>query len=273
MVIEKVAPGGYKTSQMLGPLLIAALALSSAEPAYRLGSATNRIAVLPVQCERDLDRALCSALGESIAVAIAREPRLEVITPRDLDVLLGAQAIADLSSCARDDCFSALDFTRVDAAYLLSLAINRIGNEARLIVRVVDLKRAAVIDRDDAAAPAGDERAIEQAARDLVMGVLIRRGLARAPVEEEARGVSAVFWAGAVTGGVGVLAAGGAGLLGIGVLGQTQALKEDAPGLDADAFETRARDIRAAAYGTDMLLVGAAVLAAAGGAMMVAGAL
>ncbi len=259
---------------MIAPLLLlAALVLPTAEPAYRLGSATSRIAVLPVQCERDLDRALCSALGESIAVDIGREPRLEVITPRDLDVLLGAQAIADLSTCERDDCLASQEFTRIDAAYLISLAVNRIGDEARLVVRVVDLKRAAVIDRDDAAAPAKDERAIEQAARNLVMGVLIRRGLARAPVEEETRGVSAVFGAGAVTGGVGVLAAGGAGALGLSVLGQTQALRDDAPGLDADAFDARARDIRTSAYGTDMLLVGAAVLALAGGTMMVVGAL
>lgn len=258
---------------MLALLLLAALAAPSAEPAYRLGSATNRIALLPVQCERDLDVALCRALGESIAVDVAREPRLEVITPQDLDVLLGAQAIADLSSCEKDDCYSSHDFTRVDASYLLALAVNRIGGEARLIVRVVDLKRAAVIDRDEAAAPAADERAIERAARALVMGVLVRRGLARAPVEEEARGVSGVFWAGAVTGGVGVVAAGGAGLLGLSVLGQTQDLRADAAHLDVDAFDARARDIRTQAYGADLLLVGAAALAVAGGAMMVVGAL
>lgn len=258
---------------MLVPLLLAALALPSAEPAYRVGSATSRIAVLPVRCERDLDAALCSALGESVAVAIAREPRLEVITPRDLDVLLGAQAIADLSTCERDDCFSTADFTRVDAAYLMSLAVNRIGDEARLVVRIVDVKRGAVIDRDDAAAPAKDERAIEEAARALVMGTLVRRGLAQAPMVEEDGGVSPVFWAGAVTGGVGVLAAGGAGLLGLSALTATEQLRSDAHGLDTAAFDERARGIRTQAYGADLLLVGAAALAVAGGAMMVVGAL
>ncbi len=258
---------------MLAPLLLAALALPGAEPAYRVGSATSRIAVLPVQCERDLDASLCSALGESIAVVIAREPRLEVITPRDLDVLLGAQTIADLSTCEHDDCFSSANFTRVDAAYLISLAVNRIGGEARLVVRIVDVKRGAVIDRDDAAAPASDERAIEEAARTLVMGTLVRRGLAQAPALDEDRGVSAVFWAGAVTGGVGVIAAGGAGVLGLGVLTQTEALRKDAPTLDGAAFDERARGIRTQAYGTDLLLVGAAALAVAGGAMMVVGAL
>lgn len=258
---------------MLTPLLLAALALPAAEPAYRVGSATNRIALLPVQCERDLDASLCSALGESVAVAIAREPRLEVITPRDLDVLLGAQAIADLSTCERDDCFSAADFTRVDASYLLALAVNRIGDQARLVVRIVDVRRGVVIDRDDAAAPAADERAIEVAARSLVMGTLMRRGLARAPDDVEEDGVSPVFWAGAVTGGVGVAAAAAAGLLGIGVLTQTQELREQAHTLDADALDERARGIRTQAYGTDLLLVGAAALAVAGGAMMVAGAL
>ncbi len=258
----------------MAPLLVAALALPAAEPAYRLGSATSRIAVLPVQCERDLEPALCRAVGESVAVDIAHEPRLEVVTPQDLDVLLGAQAIAELSSCDKDDCFSAHDFTRVDAAYLVALGINRIGHEARLIARIVDLKRGVVIDRDDAAAPARDERAIERAARALVMGLLVRRGLARAPaVDEDERGVSPVFWAGAATGGAGVIAAAGAGALGLHVLVQTQALRTDAAHLDASAFDARARDIRTEAYGADLLLVGAAALAVAGGAMMVVGAL
>mgnify|MGYP001594145706 FL=1 len=60
---------------------------------------------------------------------------------------------------------------------------------------------------------------------------------------------------------------------GLSVLGQTQALHSDAAGLDAGAFDARARDIRTAAYGTDLLLVGAAALAIAGGTMMVVGAL
>ena len=273
-VIEVSVVRRYKTGHMIAHLVLAALAVPAAEPAYRLGSATSRIAVLPVQCERDLEPALCRAVGESLAVDIAHEPRLEVVTPQDLDVLLGAQAIAELSSCEKDDCFSGHDFTRVDAAYLVALGINRIGREARLIARIVDLKRGVVIDRDDAAAPAADERAIEHAARALVMGLLVRRGLARAPVDDEAEGgVSPVFWAGAVTGGVGVVAAVGAGALGVGVLGQTAALRTDAPHLDAAAFDARARDIRTQAYGADLLLVGAAALAVAGGAMMVVGAL
>ncbi|MCC7070970.1 MAG: hypothetical protein IT383_06600 [Deltaproteobacteria bacterium] len=259
---------------MIAHLLLVTLTLPAAEPAYRLGSATNRLALLPVQCERDLEPALCRAVGESLAVDIAREPRLEVVTPQDLDVLLGAQAIAELSSCDKDDCYSGHDFTRIDAAYLVALGINRIGHEARLVARIVDLKRGAVIDRDNAAAPATDERAIERAARALVMGLLVRRGLARAPDDDaEERGVSPVFWAGAITGGAGVIAAAGAGALGVNVLLQTDQLRADAAHLDPAGFDAAARDIRTQAYGADLLLVGAAALAVAGGAMMVVGAL
>jgi len=70
-----------------------------------------------------------------------------------------------------------------------------------------------------------------------------------------------------------VIAAGGAGLLGLSVLGQTQALRTEAPHLGVDEFDARAREIRTQAYGADLLLVGAAALAVAGGAMMVVGAL
>src|SRR5688572_9736800 len=160
-------------------LLVVTSLVAVAEPAYRVGSATNRVAILPVRCERDLDPSLCAALGESIAIAMGRDPKIEVVNPRDIDVLLGAQTVADLSTCEKDDCFARQDFGRIDAAYLVALQVGRIGDEARLVVRVVDLKRGAVIDRDSADAPAKDERAIENVARDLTMSVLVRRGLAR----------------------------------------------------------------------------------------------
>src|SRR5688572_12086264 len=140
------------TRAMLFIVPVLLMNVAAAEPAYRVGSATNRIAILPVSCERDLDPSLCAALGESIAVEVGREPRLDVVNPRDLDVLLGAQAVADLSTCEKDDCFARQNFAQVDASYLISLSIGRIGRDARLVVRIVDLKRGTVIDRDDAAA-------------------------------------------------------------------------------------------------------------------------
>jgi hypothetical protein len=255
-------------------LLVLLALLPAAEPAYRVGSATNRIAILPVSCERDLDRSLCSALGESIAVEVGKEPRVEVVTPGDLDVLLGAQAVADLSSCDKDDCFARQNFNQIDAAYLLSLSIGRIGKEARLVVRVVDLKRGTVIDRDDARALAKDEAAIEESAKDLVMAVLVRRGLASAPlVDDDERGVSPVFWVGALTGGLGLVAAGGGSVLGLQAYGKTQEISDKLDGMEQDEFRDLSREARTYAYGADLLFVGAAAMAIAGSAMMVAGAL
>jgi hypothetical protein len=259
-------------------LLVAAVALTlglpAAEPAYRLGSATNRVAILPVRCERDLDPSLCMALGESVAIEMGRDPRIEVVNPRDIDVLLGAQTVADLSTCDRDDCFSRQDFTRIDAAYLLALQVSRIGDEARLVVRVVDLKRGTVIDREDAAAPAKDERAIERAARDLAMSVLVRRGLARPPATaEDAGGVGGLFWAGVTSSIVGAAAVTGGGLVGLDAYGKTAELRADASGLTRDEFEDRTVEPRTLATGADMLFAAGGALVVAGGIMMIAGAL
>lgn len=267
---------------MLHALLVLALGSAAtparpaapAAPAYRVGSATSRVAILPVRCERDLDPSLCAALGESIALEVSREPRLEAVSPRDIDVLLGAQAVADLSSCERDDCFSSQNFTRIDAAYLLALAIGRIGGEARLVVRIVDLHRAAVIDRDEAAAPAGDERAIERAARALVASVLVRRGLARplAAADEE-RGLGGVFWAGLASSALGVAGAGTGAFFGAQAFAATREITDRVDELDRDAFDAKARDARTTAFGADVLLVSGGALLVAGGVMMLAGAL
>jgi hypothetical protein len=247
---------------------------AAAEPAYRLGSATNRVAILPVRCERDLDPSLCAALGESVAIAMGRDPKIEVINPRDIDVLLGAQTVADLSTCEKDDCFARQDFGRIDAAYLVALQVGRIGDEARLVVRVVDLKRGAVIDRDSADAPSKDERAIENAARDLTMSVLVRRGLARpAAVAEDGGAVGGLFWAGVTSSIVGVVAVGGGGLVGFNALDKTTELRANASDIDEPAFERREAEVRTLATGADMLFAAGGALVVAGGVMMIAGAL
>ncbi len=255
---------------------VLAVAAQAPQPAYRVGSATNRVAILPVRCERDLDPSLCAALGESVAVEVAHDPRLDVVSPRDIDVLLGAQTVADLSSCERDDCFARQDFTRIDASYLLALAVGRIGDEARLVIRVVDLKRGAVIDRDQGSAPAHDERAIERASRALVMGVLVRRGLAQPPVTtREEQGLGGVFWAGLGSTVLGAAALGGGGFLGVQAFTQTRQITDDvdAGALGRAGFDQQASAARQSALGSDLLVATGGALVVAGGVMMIAGAL
>ncbi len=249
--------------------------IAAADPAYRVGTATNRIAVLPVACQRNVDPSLCQALGDSVALQMAKDPRIEVVNPHDLEVLVGAASLTELQNCGKDDCFAAIDFTRVDASYLLALDISRIGDQARVVARVVDLKRGQVIDRDEARAEQDDEQAIEKAARDVTMVVLVRRGLAQATdaAAQNEAGVSPVFWAGIGTLGVGALLAGGGGVLGGAAFLKATDVETNAAALNQKQFTSAARDARLYAYGADLLLVAGGVLAVAGGALVVVGGL
>jgi hypothetical protein len=259
--------------------LVVALALAGQaqpQPAYRVGSATNKIAVLPVRCERDLDPSLCGALGESVAVEIGRDPRIDVVNPRDIDVLLGAQVVAMLSSCDKDDCFANQSLSHIDASYILALAVDRIGDDARIVVRVVDLKRGAVIDRDEASAPRRDERQIERAARALAMAVLVRRGLAQPPEEQkEEKGLGALFWVGLGSGVLGLGAAGGGGYFAVNAVTATRNITDDAAAgaLTRSQFDARAGDARSSALLSDGLLGGGGVLVLGGAVLMIVGAL
>lgn len=253
---------------------IVLVSLAGADPAYRVGTATNRVALLPVRCERDIDPSLCRALGESVAIEMAREPRIEVVNPHDLEVLVGAASLTELQNCGREDCFTNVDFTSVEAAYLIALDLSRIGPDARLVVRMVDLKRGQVIDRDEAKAPVKDERAIEDAARAVTMNVLVRRGLAQ-PVEhvEEDAGVRPIFWAGLGAVAAGALAAGGGGVLGVQSALKANDIADNAATLDERDFDRHAREARTFGYGADLLFVAGGALVVAGGAMMIAGGL
>src|SRR4029077_1292139 len=107
-----------------------------------------------------------------------------------------------------------------------------------------------------AAAPARDERAIERGARDLVMSVLVRRGLARPPAEAvEERGVGPLFWAGIVASVAGAGAAVGGVVLDIGATSDTAQLVDDAGArsITRDDFDARARNARIQALSGDAL--------------------
>ncbi len=243
--------------------------------AYRVGSAAARIALLPIKCARDMDTALCGTIEESLAVDLARDPRIDIVSPRDLEVLLGAQQIVELSSCEGDSCFDANNFTQIEATYLMSVSIGRIGGDAMITVRLVDLKRGVVIDRDDARAWRGSEDAIDEATKVLARTILVRRGVAtppRATEEDRDDGSPVVFWGGAGAtglGAVGLLASGGLGML---ALVEANALKRST-GLTQAGFNEGAATAEGYAFGSDLLLVAGGALTAGGVAMMIAGSL
>src|SRR5690606_19902228 len=137
---------------------------------------------------------------------------------------------------------------------------------------LVDLSRGIIIDRDDARVSRGSENAIDQATRELVETVLIRRGLGTprvaSAVEEE--GSPAVFWGGVVlTGisGVALATAGGLGTLAF-VNAQSLAVSKDVARSDYDATAGTARGF---ALGSDAALIGGGALLTAGITMMVLG--
>lgn len=243
--------------------------------AYRLGSSASRIALLPVKCARDMDTALCATIEESLAVDLTHDPRMDVVSPRDLEVLLGAQQIVELANCDGDEaCFDASNFTQIEASYLLSVSIGRIGGDAMITVRLVDLKRGVVIDRDDARAWRGSESAIDEATKALAHTILVRRGVATPPpaASEEDGGNPVVFWGGAGVTGLGVVGLGAAGVMGTLSYVEVSALKRSS-GLTQESFDAGADSATSLAFGSDIALVAGGALLVGGVAMMIAGSL
>lgn len=248
----------------------------AAQPAYRVG-AVPRIAILPVRCARDMEESLCTVIDESLGVHLSRDPRLDVVGPRDLEALVGGQQLMALANCEGDACFGQNigGMPSIQASYMLSVAIGRLGSDALITARLIDLGRNVVIDRDDARVRRNSENEIDAATRELVETVLIRRGLgtprAAGAVAEES-GSPGVFWGGVVAsglGGVGLLAAGGLGAMAL-VNAQTLAVGTN---IDQTKFDDTAATARGFALGSDLALVGGGALIAAGVTMMIVGSL
>lgn len=259
-------------------LLLPALAHADRETpgqkaAFRVGS-TARIALLPVKCARDMDSALCAAIDESLAVDLARDTRLDILAPRDLEVLLGAQQLVELSNCEGDACFDASSFTQVEANYMMSTSIGRIGGDAMITIRLVDLKRGVVIDRDDARAWRSSEAGIDEATRALAHTILVRRGLASMPVtaeeDEDGGGSPLVFWGGAGVTGLGVVGVGAGGVLGTLAFVEASALRRST-GLTQANFDAGSQNATQMAFGADVALVAGGALVVGGAAMMILG--
>jgi hypothetical protein len=245
------------------------------QPAYRVSSGSIRVALLPVRCGRDMQPELCGTLDESLGVELSRDPRLDVLSPHDLEVLMGAQQLQALQACEGETCFDPNSFQQVGAAYLVSVTIGRIGNDALITARLVDMKRGTVLDRDDARVSKGSESAIDIATRELVQALLVRRGIGTALSLDDGDaggGSPGVFYTGATLTTLGVLGVVGGGVLGgLGYL-EASALNK-AASVDKVTFDQGAATARGYALGADVALVAGSTLAIAGVVMMIAGSL
>lgn len=242
-------------------------------PAYRVGTGTIRVAVLPVRCARDMAKELCSALDQSLGVELARDPRLDVVSPHDLEVLVGAQELSALQSCDGEGCFESGSFQQIGAAYTVAVVVGRIGSDALVTARLVDMRRGTVLDRDDARVTRANEDAIDRAARELIQSLLARRGIGTPlAAEVEERGGSGLFIAGAVITGLG-----GASLVGAGAVGGLAALEagslDKASAISRADFNASAGTARNLALGSDIALGAGGLLVVTGVALMIAGSL
>lgn len=251
-------------------VLLALSVLSSAaraddpQQAYRLSSGATRVAMLPVACGRDMPKELCAALDESLGVELGKDPRLEVVTPRDMEVMMGAQQLMELQACDGDGCFQADALAQTQAAYLVAVVIGRIGRDALITARVVDLRRGTVLDRDDVRVLHQNESDIDEATRALVQNILVRRGLATPlSVEAEERGTPAIFWTGAAVTTVGVAGVAVGGVFGAMAAIEASGLKS-ANSITQQTFDEANDRVRGNALIAD-------VAVAAGGAAVVAG--
>lgn len=260
--------------QILLSLLIASLAAPAGAQvtAGDTGRDPRKVALLPLDCERGTEPALCKVLGDSVALAISQSTGLEPITPGDLEVMMGAQALSELSTCGGGQCFVGDESLRIDAAWLLGGTVTRLGDNTRVVMRLVDLGRGAIIERGEVSAEEGDEAGLDTAVRRLTLGLLAKRGLFAPEVEgDRLSAVSVVeedppylLYAGGGTAALGVIALGAAGVLGSLAYLDVQSAETAAALGSADDFSRHAGDARTKAWGADMLL-------AAGGVLVVGG--
>lgn len=251
--------------------LVLAASFAAAPASAGEGRDRSKVALLPLKCHRDVPGEICQLLADSIALALADAPGIEPITPGDLEVLVGAHALSQLSSCGGETCFIGDEVMRINAAWLIGGDITSLGKKNRTVLRLVDLERGAVLDRGEVTTEP-DEAEMDRAVRLLALKLLARRGLLdleasagtslSAMQDEPEPPPSPLLWAGLGTVGVGAVA-----LVGAGALGSLALLSlEDARTAPGDAFQGHARDARMQAWGADVLL-------GAGGALLVGGAI
>ncbi len=273
-VLFSIALMTFVPSMLLGSAARAEEAGDVKAPAYRVGSGVIRVALLPARCTRDHAADLCSAIDESLTVEQSRDPRIDVVAPRDLELLLGAQEVLALQTCDGDDCYEGVQM-QLGGAYLTAVVISRIGDDALITARLIDMQRARVLDRDDARVASGNERKIDEATRALVQGLLVRRGIGTALTVQQGpddKGSPGIFYAGAGMTGLGALGLVAGGVLG-GVAMFDLGVLQASSNVDRDTFNQKSASIRGLALGGDIALASGATLVVAGTIMMIAGSL
>ncbi len=127
-----------------------------------------RLAVMPLEAKR-LDQELVSILDTLLAPAVDKVGRYEVISPADIDALLGMEKLKESLGCSSVTCAAEIGGA-LGVDTMLAGNVSRLGKKLLIQLSLVDTKRASVVARGGSEVEANEDLyadAVRQAVADL----------------------------------------------------------------------------------------------------------
>ena len=165
---RRVVAKRQETQRALTPVVIALAALGANRP----GSASENpdtVAVLPF-ASAVLATPTLRALNDLLVVTMDQLSTYDIISPSDVDSVLGAEALKDAVGC--DDVRCANDIAgALGCRYVLSGSITKLGDQVMVTLSLMDTRAVRAVSRAQAKVPDDEnlyEQAVVGAARELL---------------------------------------------------------------------------------------------------------
>lgn len=145
-------------------LAVAALLVAAAPALAAPSTAGKSMAVIDVQ-PLQVDAKVAAIVTDAIVAQAAKVPGLKVVSKADVRALLSLEKQQQLLGCDNDKCQADVAGA-LGVDWLLSGSLGKLGGEYFLTIKVLDVKAAAALGREDR--KVHDEGGLPDAARDLV---------------------------------------------------------------------------------------------------------
>jgi TolB-like protein len=115
-----------------------------------------KVATLPLQSS-SVEPSVTEVLDELLVVEFAKRSTFKVISPSDVNAMLGLERLKDLVSCDATACAAELGGA-LGSDYLLTGKLNKLDGEFYLTLSLMDVRKQDVVGRGIARGKAGDTR-------------------------------------------------------------------------------------------------------------------
>ena len=145
------------------------------EVSYAAGKSRTSLAVMPLQAQGGVSKETVRILENLLSAQMADYPRYKIITSKDIEGLLGFDAMKQAFDCEAKSCTAEIGGA-LGVAQVMNGSVSQLGNKVILTLTRIDTAKAEVLGRGSATAELANQEQLIESLRQALRTVMRQVG-------------------------------------------------------------------------------------------------